>query len=39
MITMLPKGLRETYERILLRIGQRGRAGVAQKVFRWTAAV
>jgi ankyrin repeat protein len=38
VITTLPKGLRETYERILQRIGMRGRAGLAEKVFRWTAA-
>jgi ankyrin repeat protein len=39
VIAQLPKGLRETYERILQRVCQRGKASIADKVFRWTGTV
>ncbi len=38
VITELPKGLEETYRRILARVVQRGKAGVAERVFCWAGA-
>ncbi len=39
MISALPKGLLETYERILRRVSLLGTADIAEQVFRWTGAV